>query len=185
MCCIIIFVPDALLMLSGRGPRVQRGRAGGGAGPSMGGALQRHTLIASLGLRLALLVQGAVLVHLDLLPRLFPCDLFHLLELLFGDKPPVEGGDEEGKELDAGADADILETKHLNVVDEAAAARALTGLGPEKARGVYHVTKQDRAWDVPEQAENDKLDAESEGLLLLPDAPEDDHDDGHLGDGHK
>ena len=151
----------------------------------MGGALQGHTLVARLSLNLALLVQGAVLVHLDLLPRLVPRDIFHLLQLFFGDKPPVEGGYEEREELDAGTDADILEPEHLDVVNEAAATRALAGLGPEEARGVYHVTKQDGAGDVAKQAEDDKLDAEGEGFLLLPDTPEDDHDDRHLGDGHE
>ena len=127
---------------------MQRRRGGGGAGSGVGGALQRHALVARLGLSLALLVQGAVLVHLDLVPRLFPRDIFHLLQLLFGDKPPVKGRNEEGEELDAGTDADILEPEHLDVVDEAAAARALAGLSPEEARGVYHVTKQDGAGDV-------------------------------------
>ena len=175
-----MFIPDTFLMLSGGGAGVEEGRGRGGAG-CVFRALLRHALV-TLGLPL---VHRAVLVHLNLLPRFIAANLLYLLQLFPGDEPPVEGGDEEGEELDAGADADVLESEHLDVIDETAAAGAFAGLSPEKTRGVDHVAKQDRAGDVAEQAEDDELDAQRECLLLLADTAEDDHEDGHLGDGHE
>ena len=47
------------------------------------------------------------------------------------------------------------------------------------------MAEQDGAGDVAEQAEYHELDPEGEGLLLLADTAQDDHQHRHLGDGHQ
>ena len=142
------------------------------------GTLLGHTEVALL------LLTRAVLVHLHPLqaPLSIPALLLHLPPF---DQPPVEGRYEEREDLDAGTDADIFESEHFYVVHQTAAAGSLTSLRPEQAGGVDDVAEQDGAGNVAEQTENDELDSQGEGFLLLRHRPEDNHQDWHLRDGHQ
>ena len=144
----------------------------------VGGTLLGHTEVSLL------LLTGTVLVHLQPLQAPLSVPAL-LLQLPPSDEPPVEGGYEEREDLDAGTDPNIFEPEHLYVVHQTPPTGPLASLGPQKAGGVDDVAEQDGAGDVAEQPEDDELDSQSEGFLLLRHRPEDNHQDWHLSDGHQ
>ena len=67
----------------------------------------------------------------------------------------------------------LLVSEGLDVVQEAPApGLPLAGRLPEDAGGVDHVAEEDRGRDVTEQPEDDKLDAQGEGLFFFIDGSE-------------
>ena len=99
--------------------------------------------------------------------------------------------------LDSSANANILETEHVDVKEEAATISATASLFPQEAGGVDQIAKNDwtgnnntdkamlkrmeQPGNVTKEAKEDKLKAESKRLLLLADAPQHHDEQGHLG----